>query len=82
MRVAARGRAVSAKETCELDDEVPETTGEGRSIDCRRIDMVEVSGDDDMVTVVVTVMSVMLGDGVRILLGLFDMEGKEVVYLR
>jgi hypothetical protein len=67
MRVAARGRAVSAKETCEPDDEIPETTADGERMDCGRIGMVEVSGEDDMVIVVVTVMSV------GILLSLFGM---------
>jgi hypothetical protein len=48
-------------------------------------DMCEVCGEDEMVMVVVMVMSVvfgMLGDGVGIMLSLCGMKGKEVLYVR
>jgi hypothetical protein len=52
------------KEMCELAaEELPELFAEGSRMDCGRVSMVKVSGDDVMVIVVVTVICVMVGEG-------------------
>jgi hypothetical protein len=49
---------------CELAAEAaPEVFAEGIRIDCGRVSMVEVSGDDVIVMVVVTVICAMVGEG-------------------
>jgi hypothetical protein len=49
---------------CELAAEAaPEVFAEGIRIDCGRVSMVEVSGDDVIVMVVATVICVMMGEG-------------------
>jgi hypothetical protein len=63
-----------------LDDEGPEPTAGVWEVECGWVDMVEMSGEDDMVIVVVTVMLVMLGDVSGILLSLLGMDGTYVTW--